>query len=63
VVDIAPISIDISAIPGGGLLGDLLCALAGLLNPLGALARILDLLRRLNDLLASARTVLNLLPG
>jgi hypothetical protein len=34
VVNIQPIEIDIFAIPGGGLLGNLLCSLSGLLNPL-----------------------------
>lgn len=43
VVDIAPISIDVTAVPGNGnLLGNLLCAVAGLLDPSNALARFLD---------------------
>jgi hypothetical protein len=38
-VDIAPISIDVTAVPGAGnLLGNLLCAVAGLLDPNSALA-------------------------
>ena len=51
-VDIAPISIDITAVPGpGNLLGNLLCAVAGLLdgpNPLGnAITRLLALINGL----------------
>jgi hypothetical protein len=42
-VDIAPISIDVTAVPGAGnLLGNLLCAIAGLLDPNSALADFLD---------------------
>jgi hypothetical protein len=37
-VNLAPVALDVTAQPGGGLLGDLLCAVAGLLNnPFGAL--------------------------
>ena len=51
VVDIAPIHIDITAVPGAGnLLGNLLCAVAGLLDPNSALADFLD------DLLAALFT-------
>jgi len=60
VIDIAPISINITAIPGGGLLGSLLCALAGLLNPLGAIGQILMLLRQINRLLDLFQFILNL---
>lgn len=45
VVDIAPISIDVTAVPGAGnLLGNLLCGIAGLLDggPLGRLAVLLN---------------------
>jgi hypothetical protein len=43
VVDIDPIRIDITAVPGpGNLLGNLLCAVAGLLDPNSALADFLD---------------------
>jgi hypothetical protein len=50
-VDIAPISIDVTAVPGAGnLLGNLLCAVAGLLDPNSALANFLD------DLLAALFT-------
>lgn len=53
-VDISPISIDITALRGpGNLLGNLLCALAGLLDPLGPLDRILAIVRRLNQALAT----------
>jgi hypothetical protein len=58
VIDLAPISLDITAIPGGGLLGDLLCALANLLNPLGPLGEILGILTQINDLLQTLRIVL-----
>jgi hypothetical protein len=51
VVDIAPIRIDVTAVPGpGNLLGNLLCAIAGLLDPNSALADFLD------DLLAALFT-------
>jgi hypothetical protein len=50
--------LDITAVPGGGLLGDLLCALAGLLDPngflnelIGTLTQLLDLLNQINQLL------------
>lgn len=51
-VDIAPISIDIRAVPGpGNLLGNLLCAVAGLLdgpNPIGnAIGRLLGMINHL----------------
>lgn len=43
VVDIDPIRIDVTAVPGAGnLLGNLLCAIAGLLDPNSALADFLD---------------------
>jgi len=58
VIDLAPISLDITAIPGGGLLGDLLCALAGLLNPLGDIGQILDILGDINNLLQTLRLVI-----
>jgi hypothetical protein len=58
VIDLAPISLDITAIPGGGLLGDLLCALANLLDPLGAIGDILAILDQINDLLQTLRLVL-----
>ncbi len=49
VVNIEPISIDVTAVPGAGnLLGNLLCAVAGLLDPSSDLANFLDdLLNRL----------------
>ena len=61
VIDIAPIAIDITAIPGAGLLGDLLCALAGLLSGinLGNLLNILDLLEELADILGQINDILN----
>lgn len=43
------VNLEITAIPGGGLLGDLLCAVNNLLNPLGTLTQIVQ---ALNNLLA-----------
>jgi len=59
VVDLAPIHLDITAVSGAGnLLGNLLCAVAGLLDPngflntlLGTLTQLLDLLNQINQLL------------
>jgi hypothetical protein len=53
-VDIAPISIDITAVPGAGnLLGNLLCAVAGLLDGPSPLGNLINrLLGILNGLLA-----------
>jgi hypothetical protein len=55
VVDLSPVSLDVTALPGPGkLLGNLLCAVAGLLdqNPAGALNGILnELLGIINRLL------------
>lgn len=49
-VQLNQVELEITAIPGGGLLGDLLCAVANLLSPLGALAAIAA---ALNDILAA----------
>lgn len=53
VVDLSAISLDITAVPGpGNLLGNLLCAVANLLNnPLGNLQGLTNLLNLLNNLL------------
>lgn len=52
VVDLAPVELDIRAEPGpGNLLGNLLCAVTGLLDGVGAIAGLLNLLDRINDLL------------
>ena len=59
VVDLAPIHLDITAISGASnLLGNLLCAVAGLLDPngfltdlIGTLTQLLDLLNQINQLL------------
>lgn len=52
VIDLAPVHLDIVAEPGAGnLLGNLLCAIVGLLDLPGALAIILQLLEVLNELL------------
>jgi hypothetical protein len=51
-LDIAPIQIDLDADPGAGnLLGNLLCAVTGLLDGAGLLADLLGLLDRINDIL------------
>jgi hypothetical protein len=50
-VQLSQVELTITAIPGGGLLGELLCAIAGLLDPLGSLRQIVRLLNRLLDLL------------
>ena len=50
VVNLAPVSLDVTAVPGAGnLLGNLLCAVAGLLDggPAGALNGVVALLNRL----------------
>jgi hypothetical protein len=61
VIDIAPIHINITAVPAGGLLGQLLCSLANLLSgiDLGNLANVvalltdlLNVLDQINDILA-----------
>lgn len=46
-VNLSAIELVITAIPGGGLLGDLLCAVAGLLSSLAGLGRIARLLNRI----------------
>jgi hypothetical protein len=59
VVDLAPVHLDITAVSGAGnLLGNLLCAVAGLLDPngfltdlIGTLTQLLDLLNQINQLL------------
>jgi hypothetical protein len=59
VVDLAPIHLDITAVSGAGnLLGNLLCAVAGLLDPNGllidlanTLGQLLDLLNQINQLI------------
>ena len=52
VVDLAPIHLDITAVSGAGnLLGNLLCAVAGLLDPTSGLLTLLDNLAQLLDLL------------
>jgi len=50
-VQLNQVELDITAVPGGGLLGDLLCAVANLLNPLGALAEIAEALNNILDAL------------
>jgi hypothetical protein len=52
VVDIAPINVNVDAIPGGGLLGNLLCSLTGLLSG-GPFAQLLMVVNEINRLLAA----------
>lgn len=53
VVDLAPVHLDITAVTGrGNLLGNLLCALVGILDPAGPLSGILALLDRINAILS-----------
>jgi hypothetical protein len=51
VVHLDKIVLDITAQQGGGLLGDLLCAVANLLNTNGPLRQIADLLNQIIDIL------------
>jgi hypothetical protein len=46
-----PVTLDITAIPGGGLLGDLLCNLANVLNGSGTQTSILALLRNIASII------------
>jgi hypothetical protein len=52
-VHLDKIVLTITAVPGGGLLGDLLCAIANLLQGGGLLADLVDLLNELLDLFGS----------
>ena len=52
-VQLNRVNLRITAIPGGGLLGDLLCGLTNLLNPTGLLG---------NDLSAVLNAILALVP-
>jgi len=53
------IDVRIDAIPGGGLLGDLLCSVTNLLNPTGALGQLTG---ALNNLAAALNALLALVP-
>lgn len=54
VVHLDQVILDITGETGGGnLLGNLLCAITGLLDPLGSLLELLDLLNQLIDLIGS----------
>jgi hypothetical protein len=61
VVQTSPICLDITAISGGGLLGDLLCNIGGLLSQGSTLNQILGLLNttQLNNLLTGLTGILN----
>lgn len=48
-----PVTVDITADPAGGLLGDLLCSLANLLNGSGAQTAILAVLRNISALIGA----------
>lgn len=50
-VQLNQVHLVITAIPGGGLLGDLLCAVANLLNPGGAIGNLAQFLNLLNQIL------------
>ena len=59
VVDLAPIHLDITAVSGAGnLLGNLLCAVAGLLDPNGLLTDLINNLTQLLDLLGQINQLL-----
>jgi len=59
VVDLAPIHLDITAVSGAGnLLGNLLCAVAGLLDPNGFLTDLINNLTTLLDLLTQINQLL-----
>ena len=59
VVDLAPIHLDITAVPGAGnLLGNLLCAVAGLLDPNGLLTDLINNLTALLNLLNQINQVI-----
>jgi hypothetical protein len=51
-----PVTLDITAIPGGGLLGDLLCNLTNVLNGSGGQAGILALLRNIASVIGGLLT-------
>jgi hypothetical protein len=52
-VDLAPVLLDVAGITGpGNLLGNLLCAVTGILDGGGLLSAVTDFLNRINDLLA-----------
>jgi len=57
VIDLAPVNLDITAVPGAGnLLGNLLCAVAGLLDgPLSLTAVLGQIVTLLNQLLGVLR--------
>ena len=59
VLDLAPINLDLAAVSGSGnLLGNLLCAVAGLLDPLGFLDELLGTLADLTALLEAINALL-----
>ena len=56
VVDLAPVMLNVTALPGGGLLGNLLCSLSGLLSGVSSLldfTNLLSILTQVNAVLAS----------
>jgi hypothetical protein len=58
VIDLAPIHLDIVADPSGGLLGQLLCAIANLLSGTGPLGGLQTLLQQINQLLSSILAII-----
>jgi len=54
-IDLAEVILDVNAVTGGGnLLGNLLCALLGLLDPVAVIAAISQLIDLINNILAGA---------
>jgi hypothetical protein len=54
-IDLAEVILDLNAVTGGGnLLGNLLCALLGLLDPVAVIAAISQIIDMINNLLAGA---------
>jgi hypothetical protein len=54
VVDLSPIELNITAIPGGGLLGNLLCGLSRLLSGIPTLDDLLNQINKINSALSGA---------
>lgn len=58
-IDLAEVILDVNAVTGGGnLLGNLLCALLGLLDPVAVIAAISQIIDMVNNLLSGATTAI-----